>query len=292
MYSYYFRIADLLVCIHTPIVFNKFYELDHYRIKHINGRKADIEYKVCFFNEEWKVHGRKVQEVRRTCVYETEDSFLKYYFWSVHTNEKFVILEQKKEEYYQFKLYIPYKDIDSLLREFHISAFLSMERALLKYSAFQLHASVISWNGKGILFSAPSGTGKSTQAEMWKKYESAAVVNGDRAIIRKQGNKFRAYGSPYAGTSGVYTNISVPVGAIVILEQGKENHIKRLGGIEAFKKIYSESTICTWDQMFIEKYMDLLGELIRDVSVYYLSCRPEKRAVELLKEWLLSESGI
>ena len=91
MYSYYFRIADLLICIHTPIVFNKFYELDHYRIKHINGRKADIEYKVCFFNEEWKVHGRKVQEVRRTCVYETEDSFLKYYFWSVHTNEKFVI---------------------------------------------------------------------------------------------------------------------------------------------------------------------------------------------------------
>lgn len=76
----------------------------------------------------------------------------KILFWSVHTNEKFVILEQKKGEYHQFKLYIPYKDIDSLLREFHISAFLSMERALLKYSAFQLHASVISWNGKVFFF--------------------------------------------------------------------------------------------------------------------------------------------
>ena len=67
-----------------------------------------------------------------------------------------------------------------------------MELVFIINQGFQLHASVINWKDKGILFSAPSGTGKSTQADLWKKYEGAKVINGDRALIRKR--KRRVYG--------------------------------------------------------------------------------------------------
>lgn len=290
--KYYFRIADLLICIHTQLILDKFYELENYRILDINDQKVDIEYTIKIINGKWEKNGEKIQEVRKTCIYETNESYFKYFFWSVHTDEKFVILEQKKKDYQHFNIYIPQKAVDNLLKEFHVSAFLSIERPLLRYNAFQLHASVIDWYEKGILFSAPSGTGKSTQANMWEKYENAVIVNGDRAIIRKKNNRFRVYGSPYAGTSGVYTNISVPICAIVILAQGKENHIEKLKSLESFKKIYSESTICAWDRQFIEEFIDLLGGLIRNIPVYYLSCRPEKAAVELLKNVLLNENGM
>lgn len=290
--KYYFRIADLLICIHTQLILNKFYELEKYRILDINDQKVDIEYTIKIINGKWERNGEKIQEVRKTCIYETNESYFKCFFWSVHTDEKIVVLEQKKKDYQHFNIYIPKKDIGNLLREFHLSAFLSIEGPLLRYNAFQLHASVIAWNEKGILFSAPSGTGKSTQANMWKKYENATIINGDRAIVRKKDNSFRAYGSPYAGTSGVYTNISVPICAIVILAQGKENYIKKLKRIEAFKKIYSESTICAWDQCFIMEFVDLLDGLIHDIPVYYLSCRPEKAAVDLLKKVMLNENGI
>ena len=290
--KYYFRIADLLICIHTQLILDKFYELENYRASDINDQEVDIEYTIEIINGAWKKRGEKIQEVRKTAVYETNESYFKYFFWSVHTEEKFIILEQRKNDYQHFNIYIPKKGVDSLFKEFHLSAFLSIERPLLQYNAFQLHASVIAWNGRGILFSAPSGTGKSTQANLWEKYENAKILNGDRAIIRKKNNRFKVYGSPYAGTSGVYTNISVPICAIVILAQGKENYIKKLKRIEAFKKIYSESTICAWDQFFIMEFVVLLVGLINDIPVYYLSCRPEKAAVDLLKKVMLNENGI
>ena len=58
---------------------------------------------------------------------------------------------------------------------------LGLETLLLKYDGLLLHSSFIRWRGEGILFSAPSGTGKSTQADLWVKYEDAEILNGDRA---------------------------------------------------------------------------------------------------------------
>ena len=59
-------------------------------------------------------------------------------------------------------------------------------------------ASFIRWQGRGILFSAPSGTGKSTQANLWVQHQGAEVINGDRAALRQVGGRWQAFGLPYA----------------------------------------------------------------------------------------------
>lgn len=161
---------------------------------------------------------------------------------------------------------------------------LPLERMINTVSGMMLHSSVVDWNGNGILFTGPSGIGKSTQASLWEKYEDATILNGDRAGIRKKENCFHVYGLPYAGSSNIYINQSVPIKAIVVLEQAEENCISLLRPIDAFSKLYSESTVIPWDKDFVETHSGVIHELVSEVSVYLLQCRPDMEAVTVLKE--------
>ena len=103
--------------------------------------------------------------------------------------------------------------------------FFELSNFLIDYNAMILHSSLVDFSGNGIVFTAPSGTGKSTQADLWKKFKGAEILNGDRTIIRKNAN-YEAYGSPYAGSSGIYKNKFVNLKAIVVLRQADENRIQ------------------------------------------------------------------
>lgn len=160
---------------------------------------------------------------------------------------------------------------------------MDIEAALLDFDALILHSSLISWRGTGIMFSAPSGTGKSTQAALWEKYAGAEVLNGDRAAVRKVNGVWRAYGLPYAGTSGIYRNESAPLKAVVVLRQAGENRIRRIQGAEAFRYLYRETMIHRWDAEFEKKAVNLLLNVIDEVPVFLLECLPDQGAVEILK---------
>ena len=88
---------------------------------------------------------------------------------------------------------------------------IGLETLLLQHQGLLLHASLINYAGRAIAFAGPSGVGKSTQADLWKKCLGAEIINGDRAVLRKNADHWIAYGSPYAGTSGIYKNNSAPL---------------------------------------------------------------------------------
>jgi len=287
MYRYYFKLANLVIQINAPFVIEKFYEMEIYRIEY--AEKINAQYTIEMFPENWKIEGKLLFDDRKSKIYETKETIQRYFFWSVHTEKKYVMLSYSKKDFSLFKIYLQKEYKDELLREFHISGMLAMELVFIINQGFQLHASVINWKDKGILFSAPSGTEKSTKADLWKKYEGAKVINGDRALIRKEKGEFTVYGSPYAGTSKIYTNFSAPIKAIVILDQGKENKIKRLGVKDAFVRLYSESTVNAWNQEYVIRFLDLLQDLIENVPVYHLSCRPDQDAVNTVKNEILKE---
>lgn len=163
---------------------------------------------------------------------------------------------------------------------------IGLENLLLQHSGLLLHAAFIEYEGKGILFTGPSGIGKSTQAELWRRHLKADVINGDRAVLRKCDGGWKAYGSPYAGSSGIYRKESAPVTAIVSLEQGTENKLQKLSVREAFSLVYPQLALCRWDKVFMEKATDLALTLLGDVPVYRLVCRPEKKAAVCLKKGL------
>ena len=165
----------------------------------------------------------------------------------------------------------------------------SMERHIIRRDSLILHCAYMERDGKAILFSAPSGTGKTTQATLWEKYRGTRVINGDKALLMKHDGGWTANGWPVCGSSGVCHNERLDIRAIVMLSQGKENTIRRLSPFQAFSQIYSQITVNFWNRDAQQHAMDLLEELIAHVPVYHLSCTISEGAVRCLEDALLKE---
>lgn len=166
---------------------------------------------------------------------------------------------------------------------------IGLERLLLHHGGIILHASFIAKEGRGILFSAPSGTGKSTQAKLWNTLRDYEILNGDRAGIRNGKNGWQAWGLPYAGTSGIFRNEFADLHAIVVLRQGSENRIDRLRVVDAIRYLYPQTTVHHWSAQFVNDVLDILQAITCDVPVYLLECLPNEDAVSLLEQTLMTE---
>lgn len=168
---------------------------------------------------------------------------------------------------------------------------LSLTQLLFKKDVLLLHASYISFQNKAILFSAPSGTGKSTQASLWESVLGATVINGDKAALSFEGGKVLAHSVPFCGTSGICKNESFPLGALVMLKRGERNSVKRLGGAAAVAQIIANVYLDFFAPGEQERCVDLLIELLGAVPVFELSCTPDEGAVRCLLE-SLEQSGV
>ena len=160
---------------------------------------------------------------------------------------------------------------------------IDLPHLLTVHSGFLLHASYIEWQGRAILFTAPSETGKSTQARLWCDHAGAELVNGDRAAVRIIDGEIFACGTPFSGSSPVRRNVRLPLAAIVYLSQAPENTITRLRGVRAFRRVWEGCTVNTWEREDVEKATKTVSEVVSRVPVYHLACTPDQRAVELLK---------
>lgn len=154
-----------------------------------------------------------------------------------------------------------------------------------------LHSSYILHNGEAILFTAPSGTGKSTQASLWERYRGAEVINGDRSVIMPGEDGMMVYGLPFSGSSGICKNVSAPLKAIVCLSQAKENQLLTLKGLRAFRSIWEGCNLCRWNEQEVELASNVVMVLLDRVPVYHLACRPDAEAVDTLYQALYQEKS-
>ena len=158
---------------------------------------------------------------------------------------------------------------------------------LLTEGGAVLHASYILFQGRAILFSGPSGVGKSTQANLWAQYRNAEIINGDRVLIRRgPDGSMWAHGICYSGTSGICRNQSAPLAAVVLLEQSKETVIQRLSGLAAFKLLLPQLAYRTWDPGDVACATQFLSELLTEKPALHLVCRPDESAVKSLEKYL------
>lgn len=154
------------------------------------------------------------------------------------------------------------------------------EGLLIRHDAFLLHSSVVELNGKTVLFSGPSGIGKSTQASLWQTHLGAKILNGDRCVIRRTDAGFIGGGSLWSGTSGIHHPDAGPIAGIILPEKSQTNSIERLK-TGAFSPLFSQTTVHSWDHTFMERLSELYAGLLETVPVYRLHCRPDREAVEL-----------
>lgn len=286
MYTYDFQIADLLLRVKSPFALKDFFELTHFRIPFLPDRTPDALYTLQLLPQDWTIRGSLLTRDEHSAVYQYESELHRYYFWNIFSKDHYVLLKRPKSDASTNIICLQQDTLERILPQFRLSAFLAPERLLLANQAVILHASVIDWNGRGILFTAPSGIGKSTQARLWAELEGAEIINGDRAITRRREDGYTVYGSPYAGTSGIYQNRSVPLNAMVVLSQAHENAIHRLTPATAFRRILPQVTALPWDVGFMNALTELLLDMVPQVPIYHLACLPDTDAVELLKNEL------
>lgn len=161
---------------------------------------------------------------------------------------------------------------------------LAAEHLVAQNSGIVFHSSFVEYNEKGILFSAPSGTGKSTQADLWQKYRGAGIINGDRSAIRVTEGGIVAYGTPFAGSSNICLKKTLPLAAVVYLKQAPQNRIRRLAGAEAFCRIWEGCSVNTWDKADVAAVSATVQQVIGAVPVFELACTPDEMAVKTLEE--------
>lgn len=177
------------------------------------------------------------------------------------------------------------------LNEKQLLACISSEELFLLFDRTVMHSSCVDIGGQALLFSGVSGIGKSTQAALWETYAGAAVKNGDRNLLRFDGERELVCGLPYAGTSGICNAFELPLRAVVFLGQAKVNRIRRLPEKEAVRSLLSQFPVPKWSASSISRAMDAAMRLASHIPVYYLSCLPEQSAVELLKTTLSEEKN-
>lgn len=158
---------------------------------------------------------------------------------------------------------------------------------LLMEGGVVLHGSYILYHGMGIVFSAPSGTGKSTQAALWERFRGAEILNGDRCLLRmdEDGNPW-VHGICYSGTSRICKNVSAPLHALVLLGQSPENRIRIAKGLEAFRFLMPQCAYRVWDKWDVTNVTKILSDVLSAVPVFLLECRPDESAVETLEKML------
>lgn len=165
---------------------------------------------------------------------------------------------------------------------------LAIERYLLKENALVLHSSYIIWENQGIVFTAPSGTGKSTQAELWRQYAGAEIINGDRSILWWDPGKqrFEIRGLPFCGSSAINKNISAPLSAVVFLTQADTNRAEICPAPECIRRMFGEMSINQWNPQAVQRSLELIGRIADSVPMVCLECNMEREAVETLQQFI------
>lgn len=178
---------------------------------------------------------------------------------------------------------VPQDQVSQILR------MLPIRQMLLGRNVLFLHASQILHEGRGILFCAPSGTGKTTQAKLWRQYRNAQIICNDRTLLRQEGQQWLTYGYPYDGSEPVGSGQVTPLTCLVLLRQGRENTITRLRPAKALSLLMRQLIIDGWDPASRSKAMELLARLLEDTPVYSLTCTVSEDAVAALEEKLRKE---
>ena len=171
---------------------------------------------------------------------------------------------------------------DSYLEE--LAVYRKIAEIMLDFDTVLFHGSVVAVDDVGYLFTAKSGTGKSTHTRLWREYfgERAVMVNDDKPLLHIA-DIVTAYGTPYNGKHRLSTNISVPLNAICILNRSADNHIKPISFEQAYNMLLQQ-VYRPADMLKMAKTLELVDRLVDSVKLYRLGCNMDISAAKIAYE--------
>ena len=154
-----------------------------------------------------------------------------------------------------------------------------------RYDSFVFHGSVVAVDGAAYLFTAKSGTGKSTHTRLWREMlgEKAVMVNDDKPLISVTESGIMVHGTPYNGKHRLGNNISVPLKAICIIERAEENTIRRISRSEAYAMLLQQ-VYRPADRAAFTKTLMLIDRMCGQIALYKLGANMDISAAETAYE--------
>lgn len=156
----------------------------------------------------------------------------------------------------------------------------SIAEQLPRFDACVFHGAAISYGEKAYLFTAPSGTGKSTHIKLWRKHLGSAVdiVNGDKPVLRLTENEVNVCSTPWAGKERWHKNRIVPLGGLCVIKRGTADRIRRATPAELVETLLSQVYL-PHDPTALQRTLDLVDAISRRVPLFVLECTVSEDAV-------------
>ncbi len=153
------------------------------------------------------------------------------------------------------------------------------------------HCSAIMVNGEAYLFTAPSGTGKSTHTRLWREVlkSKAVMINDDKPIVRFIDGDFYVYGTPWRGKHQIGENTRAKIKGICKIYQAKENVIRKISPMQMFITILDQ-TVRPKEEKEMDKLLTLLDKMVKSVELYELGCNISVDAAKLSINTMVGEN--
>lgn len=167
-----------------------------------------------------------------------------------------------------------------------------LAESLISKNVLLMHGSALSFDGKGCLFTAPSGTGKSTHTRLWREAFGSRVtmINDDKPMLRVEENEVICFGTPWNGKHHLGGNISAPLCAIASIERSEENRIEPIDRSRAFpillRQIYSPRSA-----ELMRRTIELEQEIMKLVRFYRIGCNMAKEAAIVACRGIFGEAS-
>lgn len=157
---------------------------------------------------------------------------------------------------------------------------------LMDFNGIMLHSSCVEKDGYAYLFSADSGTGKSTHTHLWlKNLPGTRIINDDKPVLIKEKDVWYACGTPFSGKTDENLNVKVPIKAITFIKRGSENKVEKLPVNEAIKLLFGQTIRSKYEDRAI-KTLEAVDSILRSIPVFSLECNMDDDAA------LVSYNGI
>lgn len=280
------KIADLIIQLNMPI---KLLHDNMYDFLYKGADEANIIWSVVF-DDNYQIDERPYIYAKNLNIYYKNETVV--YNYKNESNIPFMIVAKNKFEECKFYISKKYENLDkcaSMTIENIKVCLFNVFREMFIFACVEngklpIHSASVIYEDKAYLFSAPSGTGKSTHADLWKGQFECEILNGDitiaQIIVEDNKKKAMVYGCPWCGTSNLYMNKTVELGGIAFLNQGKENIIYDLSIEDLGIKILENHFVPLITKEIADECVKNINSLARIAKGYTLTCNMEKEAAK------------
>ena len=163
-----------------------------------------------------------------------------------------------------------------------LAVYRKISEIMVEHDTFLFHCSAVALDGQAYLFTAPSGTGKSTHTRLWREVfgERAVMVNDDKPLIQVREDAIYVCGTPWNGKHNLDSNQKVPVKGICLLERGEKNHIEMISPADAFPYLFRQ-VYRPADQTKLIRTITLLKQTAERVPLYRMQCNISHEAAKM-----------